>query len=56
MGYKLVISGSNIGRKQIYLPLPLAATRSVVALGVRNSRRYPVAIFLVNPLFGLLGV
>jgi hypothetical protein len=56
MGYKPVINGSDIRRKKMYLPLPLAATRSFVALRVWNSRCYPVTIFLVIPLFGLLGI
>jgi hypothetical protein len=56
MGYKPVINGSDTGRKKIYLPFPLAATRSFVALRVWNSRCYPVTIFLVIPLFGLLGI
>jgi hypothetical protein len=38
------------------LPLPLAATRSFDTLGVWNSRGDIVAIFLVIPLLGLLGI
>jgi hypothetical protein len=45
-----------VARKRIYLPLPLATTRSLVALGVWNSRCDPVTIFLVIPFFGLLGI
>ena len=45
-----------VARKRIYLPLPLATTRSLVALGVANSRSDPVAVFLIIPLFGLLSI
>ena len=37
-------------------PLPLAAAGSLLALGVANSGRNPVTVFLIIPLLGLLSV
>ena len=48
------VDNSNNGEH--LLPLPLAATRSFVTLGVGNSRCDPVTIFLVIPLLRLLGI
>jgi hypothetical protein len=45
-----------VGRVGLVRPLPLAAARSLVALGVANHRSNPLTILLVIPLLRLLRV
>ena len=43
-------------RVRLERPLPLAASGSLVALGVVHGGRDPVAVFLIIPFFGLFGI
>jgi hypothetical protein len=53
---KRVLGLVIVAAKGTYLPLPLAAARSLIALGIGNSRSDPVTIFIIIPLLRLLSV